>query len=480
MKTIKTNVAIIGAGSAGLNARREVVKAGKDWVMIDGGPLGTTCARVGCMPSKLLIAAADAAHEVAHAGAFGVEVDEGGWRVNAPAVFDRVRRERDRFYGFVVEAIDELDQERVLRDWARFVDTTTLLVGDHTRVEADSVILATGSSPFIPPNFEPIRDKVMVNDDVFMLDEVPEKLAVIGAGVIGLELGQALARLGSEVHVLDLFPRVGFFTDPEVNEVARQVLGEEMSLHLETKPGRTEALEDGRVLIGWSDPDGTEHEEVFTHVLVAAGRRPNLTGFGLEDLDLPRDERGAIVSDPSTMQIGDLPLFLAGDASGHRPLLHEASDEGRIAGYNAARFPEVFSATRRTPLGVAFTNPQMGTFGSRLGDLNPDDIEIGKVSYFNQGRARVMLKNKGIVRLYADKKTCKLVGGEMFGPGVEHTAHLLAWVTQQGMRVPDILRLPFYHPVVEEGIRTALRDLAQKLEVTGECPPQDFALAIGS
>lgn len=101
MSKRRVDVAIIGAGSAGLNARREVTKAGKSWVLIDPGPYGTTCARVGCMPSKLLIAAADAAHEVAKAPMFGVEVDEGGWRVNGEQVMDRVRRERDRFAGFV-------------------------------------------------------------------------------------------------------------------------------------------------------------------------------------------------------------------------------------------------------------------------------------------------------------------------------------------------------------------------------------------
>ena len=91
-----------------------------------------------------------------------------------------------------------------------------------------------------------------------------------------------------------------------------------------------------------------------------------------------------------------------------------------------------------------------------------------------------MLQNEGLVRLYADRRNCRLIGGELLGPRVEHTAHLLTWAIQQEMRVPDILRMPFYHPVVEEGIRTALRDLATKLRVTSHCAPEDFALSPGN
>ena len=482
MKTIKTDVAIIGAGSAGLNARREVVKAGKDWVMIEGGVFGTTCARVGCMPSKLLIAAADAAHEVEHARRFGVEVDEGSWRVNAEEVFGRVRRERDRFAGFVVEDIEELDQSKVIRGYARFLDQTTLIVDDHTRIEAGAVVVATGSSPFIPPIFDAVRDKVMINDDVFELTEVPESLAVIGAGVIGLELGQALSRLGSSVRVFNINDRVAFFSDDAVRDVALEAFSKEMdfSMSAEITSVREHAEHGDKIVIAWKDADGEVYEQSFSHVLVAAGRRPNVTNMGLEDLELPRDERGRIINSPCSTQVGDSPIFFAGDVSNHRPLLHEAADEGRIAGYNAARFPDVMVAFRRSKIGVAFTSPQMAFVGARWEELNPDDVVVGEVSYRNQGRARVMLQNEGLVRLYADRRNCRLIGGELLGPRVEHTAHLLTWAIQQEMRVPDILRMPFYHPVVEEGIRTALRDLATKLRVTSHCAPEDFALSPGN
>ena len=171
-------------------------------------------------------------------------------------------------------------------------------------------------------------------------------------------------------------------------------------------------------------------------------------------------------------------IFLAGDASAHRPLLHEAADEGRIAGANAAAYPAVRAHVRRAPLMVAFTDPNIAMVGTPLGQLVRDEIEIGAIDYDDQGRARVMGRNAGLVRIYARRECSTLLGAEMFGPRVEHTAHLLAWAVQAHLTVEQALEMPVYHPVVEEGIRTALRDLSARLKLRGaplahgmECGP---------
>ena len=477
METRQVDVAIIGAGTAGLNARREVEKTGATPVLIESGPYGTTCARVGCMPSKLLIAAADRAHEVATAAGFGIDVR--GVDVDGPRVLERVRQERDRFAGFVLRDTEGLPVEQRVLGRARFLGPTTLQVGDHTRVEARSVVIAAGSSPVIPPPFDGIRDHVMVNDDVFELRDLPASLAVIGTGIIGLELGQALARLGVEVTFFSPSDTLGPVSDPGVRQIVREVMSDELRLYLNTEVQEAIPDENG-VWIRWRDPDGSEQEQEFSRVLVAAGRRPNVARLGLEKTGLELDERGLPAWDPGTTQAGDAPIFLAGDVSGHIPLLHEAADEGRIAGRNAALFPDVGSHVRRVPLGIAFTDPQIAIVGRRFADLDPASIEIGEVSFDDQGRARVMAKNRGIVRVYGDRECCTIIGAEMFGPRMEHMAHLLAWATQQRMTVTEALQMPFYHPVLEEGLRTALRDLAGKLKVTGECRCEDMATAPGS
>ncbi len=477
MKTRHVDVAIVGAGTAGLNARRECEKAGVDWVIIESGPYGTTCARVGCMPSKLLIAAAESAHEVARSAEFGIDVE--GFKVDGPAVLDRVRRERDRFVGFVVESTEAIPEEHRIRGHARFAGPNTLLVDDHTRVEAGSIVIATGSTPWIPPQLREVADDVMVSDDVFEMEDIPESLAVVGTGVIGLELGQAIGRLGCEVEFFNPYDELGPFSDPELIKKTHQSFGKRLTLHLKTEI--TEVKKDGdRFCLKWVDINGDEQEKTFEKVLAAAGRRANFTGMEMHEAGCALDQEGLPVTHPRTLQAGETPIFVAGDASGHRPLLHEASDEGSIAGANAASYPHVEARVRKPHMVIAFTDPQMAIVGQRFSELDPENTEIGSVSYDNQGRARVMAVNDGLVRLYADCDTCQLIGAEMFGPRVEHTAHLLAWAIANDEKVPDLVSRPFYHPVIEEGIRTALRELARKLHVTGRCSPESFGESPGA
>src|ERR1700712_1157074 len=147
MPLLTTDIAIIGAGSAGLHARRAVADAGKSWLLIEGGPYGTTCARTGCMPSKLLIAAADAAYRARRAGLFGVQIAQEAIRIDGQAVLERVRRERDRFTELVARDVETLPAAQRLHGVAQFVGPSELQVGDHTRVQATSIVVAAGSKP---------------------------------------------------------------------------------------------------------------------------------------------------------------------------------------------------------------------------------------------------------------------------------------------------------------------------------------------
>jgi dihydrolipoamide dehydrogenase len=477
METRQVDVAIIGAGTAGLNARRAVEREGGRPLLIESGPYGTTCARVGCMPSKLVIAAAEVAHEIDGAARFGIRVPE--YEVDGSAVMDRVRSERDRFAGGVVRDTEALPEEQRLRGHARFTGPTSLLVDNRVEVKARAVIIAAGSSPHIPPPFEAIRDRILTNDDVFELERLPSTLAVVGTGIIGLELGQALHRLGVDVTFFSNADTLGPVTDPAVQRVMRDILGKELKLNMSATVEEAIADPSG-VWLRWRNADGGEQEEQFEKVLVATGRRPNLDGLELERTGAKLDDHGRPEWDPTTTQLGDLPIFMAGDASGHIPLLHEAADEGRIAGENAMRYPEVSAHRRRTPLGIAFTDPQIAMVGKRYDQLDLGAVEIGQASFDNQGRARVIGQNRGLLRVYADKECCSLIGAEMFTPRAEHMAHLLAWAVDQRMRVSRSLQMPFYHPVLEEGLRSALRELVKKLRVTGECRCEDMAMAPGA
>src|SRR5690606_32525762 len=337
MQKRSVDAVVIGAGSAGLNAAAELEKAGADWLLVEAAQYGTTCARVGCMPSKLLVAAADAADAVERAKLFGIRARD--IEVDGEAVFDRVRRKRDRFVAGAISDTERLPAARRMLGRARFVGPTTVRVDETLELDAKAVVIATGSSTVVPPVFDAVRDRVLTSDGVFELTRVPESLAVIGTGIVGLELGQALGRLGAEVTFLDRLTNVGPLTDPELQRYIRTVLGRTLNLELGVTVESAEAAGRG-IRLGWKSPEGEVRSGEFEQVLVAAGRRPNVAGLGLEKTGLELDERGMPMRwDPQTTQCGDAPIFLAGDVNNHAPLLHEAIDEGRIAGENAARYP---------------------------------------------------------------------------------------------------------------------------------------------
>jgi dihydrolipoamide dehydrogenase len=469
MQTLDVDVAIIGAGTAGMTAYRSARAHTDRIVVIEDGPYGTTCARVGCMPSKLLIAAAEAAHVAAGASRFGVSA--GPVRVDGRAVMRRVKGERDRFVGFVVDAVEGWPAAHRLRGRARFVDARTLQVDEHTRVNAQRIVIATGSRPVLPEAWRHAAGtRLIVNDDVFAWDDLPSSVAVVGTGVIGLELAQAMHRLGVRVRLYGRSGRVGPLTDPALQALSRTAFARELPLTLASRHFEVQSREGG-VLVKSVDGEGEAHEESFDWLLAAAGRRANVDGLGLELTGLQLREDGVPVHDRRTGQTGaganPGTIFIAGDAADERPLLHEAADEGRIAGDNAGRWPDVRVRPRRAPLAVVFSDPQIMMAGTSHAELRAAGTRFatGTVSFEDQGRSRVMGRNQGALHVYAEHGSGRFLGAEMLGPAAEHLGHLLAWSVQRGDTVQAMLDSPFYHPVIEEGLRTALRHLQRELRM---------------
>lgn len=461
MKILDVDVAVIGAGSAGLTAYRAAKSHGGKVLLIERGPHGTTCARVGCMPSKLLIAAADAAYHAADAGGFGVQT--GPVHIDGQAVMERVRAERDRFVGFVLEGVEKIDPMDRLTGSVVFLGPQQLQVDEHTTVNAARIVIATGSSPRMPSELQSLGDRLIDNEQVFEWTNLPDSVAVLGTGAIGLELGQALHRLGVRVALFGRGDKIGPLSDPEVISSALDCIGGELDLRLGNQ--RFDAQRDnGGVLVQSAGKDGIVRSEHFSLVLSAAGRVPNVTQLQLERAGLECDKHGVPHFDRTTMQCGDSTIFIAGDVDAELPLLHEAVDQGRIAGNNAGGFPDVQPGLRRTPLGVVFCDPQIALVGQRYSDLVPQKYATGSTSFVDQGRSRVMRQNRGVLQLYAERGSGRFLGAEMVGPRAEHLAHLLAWACQNRMTVAQMLEMPFYHPVIEEGVRTALRRLQEELE----------------
>ncbi len=457
----KVDVAVIGAGSAGLPAFRAARRHTENIVLIEGGIYGTTCARVGCMPSKLLIAAAEAAHSIETASKFGVYTSKPN--INGHDVMRRVRSERDRFVGFVLESVESIDPKHHFRAHARFLDDHTIQAEEKI-FEAKSVVIATGSSPKLMPMFDGLGERLVVNDDIFDWETLPESVAVFGPGVIGLELGQALHRLGVRIRIFGLSGSLKPLSDMGIRNYAENLFKAEFPLDTKANILGLE-LENDQVKICFVDcKNGEEKEEFFDFLLAATGRFPNVNDLGLENTKLELDSLGVPLFNSATMQCGNSSIFIAGDVNNDLPLLHEAADEGEIAGDNAGRFPDIKTGLRRSPVTVVFCDPQIAIVGDSWNELEgKENVVTGKVSFEGQGRSRIILKNKGLMHVYADRNSGLFLGSEFIGPHAEHLAHLMSWAHQQKMTIQQMLEMPFYHPVIEEGLRTALRDVKSKL-----------------
>lgn len=451
------DVAIIGAGTSGLNAVSQVKKAGKSFVLINGGHWGTTCARVGCMPSKAFIQVAEDYHRREIFDRHGIEGEE-ELNMDIPEGMEHVRDMRDIFVDRVLgSSTDNMPDEVKIEGYARFIDANSVQVND-TVVRAGAFVIATGTRPIVPEPWKKFGDRVLTTDEFFEQEDFPESMAVIGLGVIGLELGQALSRKGIKVTGVEAADKIASLSDETANEIAIQLMRKEFDIWLGEQANLEEVGDKIRVTAGDNMVD-------VDKVLVAIGRKPNLENLGLEKLDIALDDRGMPVFNPNTMQLGDLPIYIAGDVNAAKQILHEAGDEGKIAGYNAAHGSSV-AFKRKTPLGITFCDPNIATVGAGWADLaNDENVVIGEMRLGPVGRALIMGKNKGVMRVYVDKNTAKLLGATLVSVKGENVAHLLAWSIQQGLTVFDILRLPFYHPVIEEALQACFYDVLKKLEI---------------
>lgn len=453
----EVDVAIIGAGSAGLYAMSQVSHRTDSFVLLDGGELGTTCARIGCMPSKALIQVADDFHRREMFGRMGIEGGE-GLSVNGADVLEHVQNLRDIFVDKVLSSSTDNMGENFIAENARFI-APGVLETESRRIRAKSVVIAAGSAPVVPSAWRSFGERVLTTDSVFELEQLPRSLAIIGLGVIGLELGQAFSRLGVQVTGIEQLERIGNLDDPEVNKTAIQLIGKEFPLWL----GQAASIEegDGDKLKVTAGEQSVEVEKV----LVAIGRQPNFAGLDVSKAGIELNERGVPAYNPHTMQIGDLPVFVAGDVDADRPLLHEAADEGRIAGTNACLDTPV-AFRRKVPLFITFSSPNIVQVGKGFSQLNPDTTLVGSVEFGMLGRALIMGKNRGTLRMYADKSTGRLLGAQMAAPYGEHLGHLLAWSIEQELTIQRLVQMPFYHPVIEEILQSVLRDMIIRADLT--------------
>lgn len=455
------DIIIIGAGTAGISAYKEAIKYTSNILIINKGPWDTTCVRVGCMPSKVLISTANRMYDIQNAKEVALEVKA---EIDTRQVMQHVRNLRDRFARATLKDVESWETAHKIDGEAKFVNANTVEV-DGKHYQSKSFILAVGSTPTYNQDWKnKIGNKLITSDEVFELETLPKSIAVIGSGVIAIELAQAMHRLGVNTTVFARSKKVGVLSSPNLQEIAQAELSKELNIKFEVLPDSIQDIKNG-VEISFIENNESKSIQV-DYILNATGRATHLSTLSLENIDQSFSDLKQLAVHPTTKQLADFPIFIIGDAFTQTPLQHEAANEGRNVVSSCLNFPNIHNLNNLSPLGIVFCSPEMGIAGQNFATLSKSDTAFvtGFASYEKQGRALVLGKNKGAVEVYVDQQNRKLLGAELFVESAEHMTHLLSWIIAEQLTIDEILAKPFYHPTLEEGLRTALKHARRQLK----------------
>lgn len=456
------DIIIIGAGTAGISAYKEAIKYTQNILIINQGPWDTTCARVGCMPSKALISVANRMYDIENSSDLALEVKA---KINTSQVMSHVRKLRDKFTSSTLKDVNNWNAKHKISGEAKFINENTIVVNGQ-EYQSKAFILAVGSTPNVDENWKnELQDRFITSDQVFELENLPKSLAVIGSGIIAIELAQAMNRLGVNTTIFARSRKVGSLTSSILQKIAQTELSKELNIKFGVLPESIQKTKDG-VQIKFIEENKEQKIEV-DYLLSAIGRTSNLHTLELDKINTEYKNIKELPINAKTKQLSKFPIFIIGDAFTQTPLQHEAAIEGKLAVHNCLNFPMIKNIKILTPLAIVFSSPEMANIGQTFTTLNQDksNFVTGFNSYENQGRALVLGKNKGAIEVYVDQNSRQLLGAELFVESAEHLAHLLCWMISEKLTIDDILEKPFYHPTLEEGLRTALKHAKRQLDL---------------
>lgn len=442
MRTLDTDICVIGAGSAGLSVAAGAVQLGARVTLIEAGKMGGDCLNTGCVPSKSLIAAGQVAATMRRAGAFGIDPVE-------PVVhFDRVH---DHVHGVIaaiaphdsVERFTRLGCEVIIAR-ARFIDARTVEAGD-ARVRAKRFVIATGSRAALPQIPGLAETPHFTNETVFENRVRPEHLVIIGAGPIGCELAQAHRRLGSTVTVLDqagVLPK----DDPELVAVVKARLeAEGVAFRLNVKV--TQVARDGEGIAVTIEEGGATTRIAGSHLLVAAGRRPNIDDMGLDKAGVETSKTGIAVD--ARLRTTNKKIYAIGDVAGGYQFTHLASYHAGVVIRNALfRLPAKVSYAALP--WVTFTDPELAQVGLTEAQARATgaSVEVARFAYKENDRAQAERATEGLIKVVAARG--KVLGASIVGA---HAGEIIQpWVLaiQNGIKLSRMAALIAPYPTLAE------------------------------
>ncbi|NDW45211.1 dihydrolipoyl dehydrogenase [Ruegeria sp. PrR005] len=447
------DVIVIGAGPGGYVCAIRCAQLGLKTAVVEGREtLGGTCLNVGCIPSKALLHASHSLHEAQHNFA------KMGLKGKAPSVdWKQMLAYKDEVIEGNTKGIEFLFKKNKIdwiKGWATIPAAGKVQVGDDTH-EARNIIIASGSEPASLPGVEVDEKTVVTSTGALELGKIPKSLVVIGAGVIGLELGSVYARLGAEVTVVEFLDVITPGMDGEVQKTFQRILKKQgLNFVMGAAVQKTEVAR-GKAKVTYKlMKKDTEHEIEADTVLVATGRKPYTAGLGLDKLGIEMTQRGQIKvgKDWQTNVPG---IYAIGDVIEGPMLAHKAEDEGMAAAEQVAG--KHGHVNYGVIPGVIYTSPEVANVGATEENLKAEGraYKVGKFMFMGNGRAKANFAADGFVKILADKDTDRILGAHIIGPAAGELIHEVCVAMEFGASAEDLALTCHAHPTYSEAVREA-------------------------
>ena len=452
----KFQAVVIGGGPGGYVCAIRLAQLGLKTACIESrGSLGGTCLNIGCIPSKSLLNLSEEFHKVKDLSNKGIEV--GQVKLNLP----KMMKSKDKAVTVLTKGVEFLlkkNKVTYFKGTGSFKSKNEILIKDsenkETHVEADKIIIATGSLPVSLPGVK-FDEKVIVSSTgALKLEQVPKKMVVVGGGYIGLEMGSVWSRLGTEVHVVEFLDHITPGMDKEISTEFMKILKKQkINFHLQHKVEQIKK-NSTNATVSTSDKEGKKKDFDCDVVLVSVGMKPNTIGLNLDKVNIDLDKKNRIKTDKNFKTNQDN-IYAIGDVIAGPMLAHKAEDEGIAVAENIAG--QSGHVNYDTIPGVIYTTPEVASIGKTEEQLKELNIKykIGKFSFMANSRAKAIDDAEGFVKILADEKTDKVLGAHLIGP---HAGELIAEIgvaMEFGASSEDIARTCHAHPTFSEAVKEA-------------------------
>ena len=452
----KFQAVVIGGGPGGYVCAIRLAQLGLKTACIESrGSLGGTCLNIGCIPSKSLLNLSEEFHKVKDLSNKGIEV--GQVKLNLP----KMMKSKDKAVTVLTKGVEFLlkkNKVTYFKGTGSFKSKNEILIKDsenkETHVEADKIIIATGSLPVSLPGVK-FDEKVIVSSTgALKLEQVPKKMVVVGGGYIGLEMGSVWSRLGTEVHVVEFLDHITPGMDKEISMEFMKILKKQkINFHLQHKVEQIKK-NSTNAIVSTLDKEGKKKDFDCDVVLVSVGRKPNTIGLNLDKVNIDLDKKNRIKTDKNFKTNQDN-IYAIGDVIAGPMLAHKAEDEGIAVAENIAG--QSGHVNYDTIPGVIYTTPEVASIGKTEEQLKELNIKykIGKFSFMANSRAKAIDDAEGFVKILADEKTDKVLGAHLIGP---HAGELIAEIgvaMEFGASSEDIARTCHAHPTFSEAVKEA-------------------------